>query len=176
MLKLIGSKPLYMWQTDRKIFIEDESVKWVEYAHESDEMALRVDVFEEDEMRVAFVPNILLQSDDKIRVWFIGEHGNTISGDVLNPIWRNKPSDYVYTETEIKSYESLEKRIETLEKGGNVPGGSVDLSEIEADIDKLQEDVSQLSKDKADKAEIPTDEHINELINVALGVVENGSY
>ena len=174
MVKLIESKPLYMWQTNRKIFIEDESVKWVEYAHESDDMALRVEVFEEDEMRVAFIPNILLQSAEKIRVWFVGEHGNTISGNVLNPIWRNKPSDYVYTETEIKSYESLEKRIEALEKNG---GGSVDLSEIEADITELQESVGKLSEEIADlKENAPTDEHINELINVALGVVENGYY
>lgn len=173
MVKLIGSKPLYMWQKDRKIFIEDESVKWVEYAHESDEKALRVEVFEEDEMRIAFIPNIMLQSAEKIRVWFVGAHGNTISGDVLNPIWRNKPSDYVYTETEIKSYESLERRIEALEENG---GANVDLSEIEADITELQESVGKLSEDKADKADIPTDEHINELINVALGVVENGTY
>ena len=50
MVKLIGKKPLYMWQADRKILIEDESVKWVDFAHDTDEKALRVDVREVDEM------------------------------------------------------------------------------------------------------------------------------
>ena len=31
---------------------------------------------------------------------------------------REKPSDYVYTETEIKNYDALEKRIKALEENG----------------------------------------------------------
>jgi hypothetical protein len=51
-----------------------------------------------------------------------------------------------------------------------------DLNEMDEQIHQNTESISKLSEDKADKAEIPTDEHINELINVALGVVENGTY
>ena len=51
-----------------------------------------------------------------------------------------------------------------------------DLNEMDEQIYQNTETISQLSEDKADKADIPTDEHINELINVALGVVENGYY
>ena len=51
-----------------------------------------------------------------------------------------------------------------------------DLNKMDEQIHQNTEDISRLSEDKADKTEIPTDEHINELINVALGVVENGSY
>lgn len=135
MLKLIGSKPLYMWQTDRQMYVEDDSVKWVDFAHDTDTKALRVEVKEIDEMPVADIPNILLQSANRIRVWMVGEHGNTICGDVLNPLWRNQPADYVYTETEIKSYESLEARIKALEEngGGNVGSdfGGVEITDGE---------------------------------------------
>ena len=42
------------------------------------------------------------------------------------------------------------------------------LNEMEEQIYQNTEDIASLN--------IPTDEHINELINVALGVVENGAY
>ena len=51
-----------------------------------------------------------------------------------------------------------------------------DLNEMDEQLYQNTESISQLSEDKADKADIPTDEHINELISNALGVVENGTY
>lgn len=172
MFELIG-KALYQWDLDRQIEVTDDSVTEVHFAHLGDENALVVEVDEIDGVRVASIPNILLQGYAPIKVWLVvGDV--TVYGNKLTVTGRAKPDDYVYTETEVKRYEALESRIEALEKNGG--GGTVDLTEIEADIDALQEDVSKLSEDKADKADIPTDEHINELINVALGVVENGYY
>lgn len=168
MIKLIGTKPLYMWQKDRLILVENESVKWVEFAHDGDKIAQRVEVKELDKIPVADIPNDLLQSEERIHVWFVDEDGNTISGGFLHPTWRKQPPDYVYTPTEIKSYVSLEKRIEALEKNGG--GGSVDLTEIEADITELQEDVSQLSEDKADKITSSS------FTNGTLSVVDGAEY
>lgn len=50
-----------------------------------------------------------------------------------------------------------------------------DLNEMDEQIYQNTESIGQLSEEISD-LNIPTDEHINELINVALGVVENGTY
>lgn len=44
--------------------------------------------------------------------------------------------------------------------------------------DSIPINVSELTNDSnyAKISDIPTDEHINNLINTALGVIENGSY
>lgn len=171
MFELIG-KALYQWDLDRQIEVTDDSVSEVHFAHPEDDKALVVEIDEIDGVRVASIPNILLQGYAPIKVWLVvGDV--TVYGDKLNVTGRAKPDDYVYTETEVKRYEALESRIEALEKNGG--GGSVDLTEIEADITELQEDVSKLSEEISN-LEIPTDEHINSLIADALGVVENGTY
>ena len=50
-----------------------------------------------------------------------------------------------------------------------------DLNEMDEQIYQNTESINQLSEDISD-LNIPTDEHINELISNALGVVENGYY
>lgn len=146
MFELIG-KALYQWDLDRQIEVTDDSVSEVHFAHPGDENALVVEVDEIDGVRVASIPNILLQSSAPIKAW-LTDGERTICGQILTVIGRAKPDDYVYTETEVKRYETLEKRIEALEQNGG--GGSVDLTEVEADIDSLQESISQLSEEISD--------------------------
>ena len=50
-----------------------------------------------------------------------------------------------------------------------------DLNEMDEQIYQNTESISKLSEEISD-LNIPTDEHINELIESALGVVENGYY
>lgn len=54
--------------------------------------------------------------------------------------------------------------------GGNVP---TKVSEFENDAGYITE---QALNGYAKTTDIPTDAHINDLINTALGVIENGSY
>lgn len=166
MYKLIG-KALYQWDLDRQIEVTDDSVSEVHFAHPGDEDALVVKVDEADGVRVASIPNILLQGYAPIKVWLVV--GNvTVYGNKLTVTGRAKPDDYVYTETEVKRYETLEKRIEALEQNGG--GGSIDLTEIEADITELQEDVGKLSEEKADKENTYTKAEVDEKIqNVPSG-------
>ena len=149
MFELIGS-PLYQWNKWRKIEITDTKVAFVDFALEGETVGTRVKVESVEGVLVADIPNDKLWSDGKIRIWLVDEEKNAFASDVLVVLPKAKDPDYVYEPTEIISYENLEVRIEALEKGGTVPGGDVDLSEIEADIDKLQEDVGQLSLDIAD--------------------------
>ena len=63
------------------------------------------------------VPNILLQDELKLRVYAYNRDYTKIEQD-FKIIPRSKPADYVYTPTEIKSFEALEARVETLETEG----------------------------------------------------------
>ena len=63
------------------------------------------------------VPNILLQDELKLRVYAYNRDYTKFEED-FKIIPRSKPADYVYTPTEIKSFEALEARVETLETEG----------------------------------------------------------
>ena len=63
------------------------------------------------------VPNILLQENFKLRVYGYDKEFTKFEQD-FKIIPRSKPADYVYTPTEIKSFEALEARVETLETSG----------------------------------------------------------
>lgn len=63
------------------------------------------------------VPNILLQDELKLRVYAYNRDYTKFEED-FKIIPRSKPAGYVYTPTEIKSFEALEARVETLETEG----------------------------------------------------------
>lgn len=67
------------------------------------------------------VPDELLQTGKDILLWTYKEN-HTLDAARIPVEKRKKPVDYVYTPTEIKTWESLDKRIEALEKGGGVAG------------------------------------------------------
>lgn len=67
------------------------------------------------------VPDELLQTGKDILLWTYKED-HTLDTAKIPVEERTKPADYVYTPTEIKTWESLDKRIEALEKGGGVAG------------------------------------------------------
>jgi hypothetical protein len=122
-MKVIGSA-LYQWEVGRKIqvltSVGDRAVM-VQFAHPGDKEALSVTPKEENGVIVANIPNILLQSGDKIIAFLVEVDTNyveTIRHSVFQVINRPKPSDYVYTETEVLNYNSLASRIDQIEQAG----------------------------------------------------------
>lgn len=99
------------------------------------------------------VPNILLQDELKLRVYAYNRDYTKIEQD-FKIIPRSKPADYVYTPTEIKSFEALEARVETLETEG-VPQETVDkrieeyLKTHELPTGATQEQVQQIEANTA---------------------------
>lgn len=124
-ISLLGKEKLYQWELNRKILIPDDiEADEVHFAHENDKEALVVKTQNDEEKKcVADIPNILLQSDKKIKMWIV-KNNQTVCFKFLIVIERAKPADYVYEETEILRYENLEKRIAALEeKFKNQSGG-----------------------------------------------------
>lgn len=113
MLKIQGTRNyLYQWDLNQKVIVVDnDSVNEVHFANEGqNDNALTVEVKEDSKARYAEIPNILLQSGDNIVAYEHCEDNGeyTFRKYLLEVIRRPKPADYVYTETEIKSYEALQ--------------------------------------------------------------------
>lgn len=108
-----GRECFYQWDLDRQVIVEDSSVVEVHFCNRTDECSLVVEVVD----GLANVPNILLQNSYDIRVF--GYDGKATRFDKKFKVCaRTRPSDYAYTETEIKSYEYLENKINEIEEKG----------------------------------------------------------
>lgn len=112
-----GRDYFYQWDLNRKLIIEDSTVKQVHFCNRTEECSLVVETYEQDGSLVADVPNILLQTSWRVRAY--AYDGNA----TLHEQWyevkaRTKPEDYIYTETELKSWEELEERVNQIEENG----------------------------------------------------------
>ena len=181
-LKVIGSA-LYQWEIGRKIrvlsSVGDRAVM-VQFAHPGDKEALSVTPREENGVIVADVPNILLQSGDKIVAFLVEVDEScveTTRHSVFHVVNRPKPADYVYTETEVLNYHSLVSRIDQIERNGvsdeqiatavdkYLEENPVQVGATKEEAEQIQqnkEDIEQLALDKLDADKLP------EAINDAL--------
>lgn len=106
-----GRSCLYQWDVDQRLEVVNDDVREVHFVNAVASPALVCEVYEEDGRRYANIPNILLQ-----QFWPIQAYGCCESRvrdvETFKVIRREKPADYIYTETELKTYGSLEERIE----------------------------------------------------------------
>lgn len=116
-----GREYFYQWDLDQKLSVEyDENVCHVHFKNPDGETSLDVDTHTLDGRLVADVPNILLQKAGVITAWIYKCEGDecTIETTIFRVQARQKPSDYVYTETEVQSYQALTKRLDEIEANG----------------------------------------------------------
>lgn len=144
MVKLIG-KNLYQWDVGRLLEIKcSENINEVHFSQTGDTEALVVEPKDVDGVLVASIPNILLQQTTTLHVYLVVDN-ITISHNTFNITKREKPSDYVYTETEVKSYDELASRVKKLEE---VDLTEEQLQKIEANItDKVKDNILNLRYD-----------------------------
>ena len=116
MFKILdGREQFYQWDLNRKLLVQDASITEVHFCNRTEECSLVVEVVD----GIANVPNILLQDNFRIKVYgYDGEA--TKHSATFGVIARSKPADYIYTETEIKRFETLETRLAALEESGSV--------------------------------------------------------
>lgn len=119
-----GSKKLYQWDLNREITISADA-DVVDFAHKNDAEAVRVKPVNKDGVLTASIPNSLLQSSQPIVVWLV-KGDQTIYGQVLPVIPRQKPADYVETEDDVLSYVALEKRVAELEESTNTEVATIE--------------------------------------------------
>lgn len=110
---LDGRTCFYQWDYNQKLIVEDPSIVEVHFCNRTDDCSLIVEVKD----GLVEVPNILLQTAWPIRAYaYTGQ--STKVEEKFKVTARSKPSDYVYTETEVKNYDNLRKEIEWLKENG----------------------------------------------------------
>lgn len=109
-----GLSHLYQWDTGQKVKIPGD-VPTVHFKWGSDAVSFdAVDGWVE-------IPPELTQKAGYILLWTYRED-HTLDAARIPVERRPKPSDYVYTPTEVKTWEQLDERIKALEDGGGVAG------------------------------------------------------
>lgn len=109
-----GKGHFYQWDTGQSIQVP-EGVPTVHFKMHGEGVAFQaVD-------RVVAVPDELLQLENDIILWTY-DTNHTIDVARVPVKGRNKPADYAYTPTEVKTWEQLDERIKALEEGGGVAG------------------------------------------------------
>ena len=123
MFKILdGRDELFQWDINRQIIVSDASIDAVHYSNRTDDSALVVEVKEKNGLRVADIPNILLQESWDINVYGYcdGYYTKQAARIKVNP--RTKPESYIYTETEVLNYNTVMEKIDKVE---NNIGGAV---------------------------------------------------
>lgn len=115
-----GREALWQWDIGQKLLVTHEGVCEVHFKQPGEETALTVNTYNLDGKTVADVPNILLQEGGKLTAYIYVCVGDacTIQKAVFTIKPRPRPADYVYTETEVKTYSALEKRLDEIEANG----------------------------------------------------------
>lgn len=128
-----GREYFFQWDSEQKLIIQDSTITEVHYCNKTADCSLVCEVYEENGLRMADVPNILLQTDWPIRVYAYCTNYTRYDA-TFKVKARTRPADYVYTETDIKTWDDLEKRIAYLEEhgGGGSGVGSIIFTDDEA--------------------------------------------
>lgn len=118
-----GRDYFYQWDVDRKLIVNDAEITQVHFCNRTDECSLVCETYQENGLTLVNVPNVLLQSDWRINVYAYNKNYTKFSKQ-YPVVKRSKPDNYVYTETEVLNYYSLDRRIRSLESGGGAGGGT----------------------------------------------------
>ena len=113
MIKLYDDRSeFYQWDLNRKVIVDDPKVNQVHFCNRTEECSLVTEVYDLDGIRVANVPNILLQSDLPIRIYLYCDERYTKESAIFKVHPRSRPDEYVYDETQVRTWEELEEKIE----------------------------------------------------------------
>lgn len=121
MFKIYGDRPeLWQWDLNQKLIVENDTINEVHFCDGIGNCSLVCEVYELDELRVANIPNVILQDNCDMNIFaFVktDDGSYTKHREVIKVNRRSKPADYVYTETEVKSYEMLMEKLDEIEQG-----------------------------------------------------------
>lgn len=106
-----GREFLFQWDSNVKLIVEEPSVNEVHFCNKTDDCALVVEVYDYEGVRVANIPNILLQEAWPIRVYAYCDCF-TKTYAFFDVIARNRPSDYAYEETEVLTWNQISERVD----------------------------------------------------------------
>ena len=132
-----GREHFYQWDLDRQLIVSDPSITEVHFCNRTDNCSLVVETFVEDGLTLANVPNILLQSNWRVRVYAV-DGAYTKHEACYEVKARTKPSDYIYTETEAYAVEDVVDKMLNDKKDDYVKElEEAAIGDIEAALDEI---------------------------------------
>lgn len=182
-----GRTELWQWDTGRTLAV-DADCSQVHFSNKVFGRSIDVDVTG----GVAIIPDILLQTDKDLNVWaFVGtaENGYTKISKTFKVNRRNKPADYVFTQTDQMTLQTIQRQIGDLSDltteakdtlvaaineaaqtgggGGGIVidstltkrGQAADAAEVGARLSSLSEEIVTTSESKVAAHNIGTDTH-----------------
>lgn len=114
-----GREHFYQWDSNQRLIISDNTITEVHYCNRTDDCSLVVNTYTENGLLLADVPNILLQDNWDIRAYAYCNGCYTKQCALFKVIARTKPADYVYTETEVLRWETLEAEVRQIVADNN---------------------------------------------------------
>lgn len=112
-----GRTELVQWDLDRKLIIDDPSIKQVHFCNRTGFCSIVRNAYIVNGMCLVDIPNIILQDTYRLNVYgYTANYTKYVAS--FNIIPRTKPETYVYTETEVAQWEALESRITQIEENG----------------------------------------------------------
>ena len=149
-----GRKHFYQWDTGQRLIINDATVIEAHFCNRTGDCSLTCEAYTDGGKRVVNVPNILLQDDWDIRVYaFCGNY--TKVEERFEVVKRSKPADYVYTETEVKSWDVMEDRVDATLSSIERLGVEVSSAETQRETAEAQRIAAEDAR-KAAAAEMET--------------------
>lgn len=168
MFKILdGRDEFYQWDLERKLIVEDSTIKQVHFCNRFGNCSLIRATYEVEGITVVNVPNIILQESFNLHVY--GYDVNyTKFESVFNIVPRTKPENYVNTEEELRVWDELEQKVIDLE---NIVSGEGIADAVEnwlennpiqagataeeaAQIEQNKQDIAQL-REEFDNFEVP---------------------
>ena len=113
---------LYQYDTGREVKVTSKrnyTIEEVHFCNEDSDVALICNATYEDSVATASIPNILLQSNKDLTVYAVvtvDGTKRTVDRSSFQVHERKRPDDYVYTETEVLNYRTLESKVKQLEE------------------------------------------------------------
>lgn len=128
-----GRQHVYQWDINVKLLLDEsnESADEVHFSARFSRISLSVEVVHTEDSSYVTIPNILLQKPNDIIAYsyITNADGSYTKYDTIIPvIARPKPSGYIYEETEILTWKSLDDKINDL---GESTANSVKYTEQE---------------------------------------------
>ena len=153
-----GREHFFQWDTGQRLIIKDATIIEAHFCNRTDDCALVCEAYTDGGKRVVDVPNILLQNDWPIRVYaYCGSY--TKVEQRFEVVKRSKPADYVYTETEVKSWDALENRVDNTLTAIERLGVEVSSAETQRETAEAQRIAAEEArKAAADEMETATEE------------------
>lgn len=106
---------IHQWDTDVPVAVDYPCV--IQFAAVGSSETMNVEPKEVDGWFLGTIPNILLQDARDVFIYTDGVSGfDTHESKRVSIVYRAKPDDYVYTETEVKDYDALAAQLEELQK------------------------------------------------------------